>query len=56
MQNLELVNALEIFHSKLKKKALAYGDIDKIISKKYDQNVTNKLGLEKKAEKYDALL
>ena len=32
---------------------LAYDDIDKIISKKYDQNVANKPGLEKK---YEALL
>ena len=35
---------------------LAYGDIDKIISKKYDQIVAKKPGLEKKLKKYKAFL
>ena len=42
---MELGNALEIFHSTLRKMGLDYGDIDKIISKKYDQIVAKKPGL-----------
>ena len=44
-RNLELVKALEIFHLALKKTSLAYGDIDKKISKKCDQIVAKNPGV-----------
>ena len=53
---MELGNALEIFHSTLRKMGLDYGDIDKIISKKYDQIVAKNLAQKKKLKKHEALL